>query len=85
MKSRPEIGSASSGSRTNDRGQMSRGQSTTRTTTVKPAQFGGDWFNQALNKKQSAATCAVSLLAPSEYRERTAQRSWPFIASSVHL
>jgi uncharacterized protein len=52
MKSRPEIGSASSGSRTNDRGQMSRGQSTTRTTTVKPAQFGGDWFNQALNKKQ---------------------------------
>jgi len=52
MKSRPEIGSASSGSRTNDRGQMSRGQSTTRTTTVKPAQFGGDWFTQALNKKQ---------------------------------
>jgi len=51
MKSRPEIGSAS-GSRTNDRGQMSKGQSTTRTTTVKPAQFGGDWFTQALNKKQ---------------------------------
>jgi protein Tex len=52
MKSRPEIGSASSGSRTNDRAQMSRGQSTTRTITVKPAQFGGDWFTQALNKKQ---------------------------------
>jgi protein Tex len=52
MKSRPEIGSAKSGSRANDRGQMNRGQSTTRTTTVKPAQFGGDWFTQALNKKQ---------------------------------
>jgi len=52
MKSRPEIGSASSGSRTNDRGQMSRGQSISRTSTVKPAQFGGDWFTQALNKKQ---------------------------------
>jgi protein Tex len=52
MKSRPEIGSASSGSRTNDRGQKSRGESTTRTTTVKPAEFGGDWFTQALNKKQ---------------------------------
>jgi protein Tex len=52
MKSRPEIGSASSGSRANDRGQTSRGQSPTRTTTVKPAQFGGDWFTQALNKKQ---------------------------------
>jgi protein Tex len=51
MKSRPEIGSAS-GSRTNDRGQMSRGESTTHTTTVKPAQFGGDWFTQALKKKQ---------------------------------
>jgi uncharacterized protein len=52
MKSRPEIGSASSGSRTNDRGQKSRGESTTRNTTAKPAQFGGDWFTQALNKKQ---------------------------------
>jgi hypothetical protein len=31
---------------------MSKGQSTTRTTTVKPAQFGGDWFTQALNKNR---------------------------------
>jgi uncharacterized protein len=52
MKSRPEIGSASSGSRTNNRGQMGRGESTTRTTAGKPAQFGGDWFTQALKKKQ---------------------------------
>jgi uncharacterized protein len=43
MKSRPEIGSASSGSRTNDRGQTNRGP--------RPAQSGSDWFTQALNRK----------------------------------
>jgi protein Tex len=52
MKSRPEIGSASSGSRTNDRGKMSEERSTTRTNTAKPTQLGGDWFTQALNKKR---------------------------------
>ncbi|HEV3211638.1 MAG TPA: Tex family protein [Chthoniobacterales bacterium] len=52
MKSRPEIGSTSSGSRTDDRGKMSGGQSTTRTNTAKPTQLGGDWFTQALNKKR---------------------------------
>ena len=49
MKSRPEIRSASPGPR--DPGQVSRGQSTSRTSSAKPAQSGDDWFTQALNKK----------------------------------
>jgi uncharacterized protein len=52
MKCRPDVGSASSGSRTNDRGKANGGQSTTRTNTAKPTQLGGDWFTQALNKKR---------------------------------
>ena len=53
MKCRPDVGSAPSGSRTNDRGKANGGQSTTRTNTAKkPTQLGGDWFTQALNKKR---------------------------------
>jgi protein Tex len=51
MKSRPEIGSASSGSR-NDRNQSDKRQSPNRSGSTKPEQFGGDWFSQALNKKK---------------------------------
>jgi protein Tex len=50
MKSRPEIGSASSGSR-NDRNQPDKRQPN-RSGSTKPEQFGGDWFSQALNKKK---------------------------------
>jgi uncharacterized protein len=50
MKSRPEIGSASSGSR-NDRNQSDKRQPN-RSGSTKPEQFGGDWFSQALNKKK---------------------------------
>jgi protein Tex len=50
MKSRPEIGSTSS--RSNDRGQNNKGQSSNRTGSAKPSQFGGDWFSQALNKNK---------------------------------
>ena len=49
MKSRPEIGSASS--RSSDRSQGGKGQSGDRTSSTKPSQFGGDWFSQALKKK----------------------------------
>ncbi len=48
MKSRPEIGSASS--RSSDRSQGGKGQSGDRTSSTKPSQFGGDWFSQALRK-----------------------------------
>lgn len=48
MKSRPEIGSASS--RSSDRSQGGKGQSGDRTSSTKPSQFGGDWFSQALKK-----------------------------------
>jgi protein Tex len=50
MKSRPEIGSTSS--RSNDRSQSNKGQPSTRTGSTNPSQFGGDWFNQALNKNK---------------------------------
>jgi protein Tex len=49
MKSRPEIGSGAS--KSNDRSQGSKGQSSNRNSSTKPSQFGGDWFSQALNKK----------------------------------
>ena len=52
MKSRPEIGSASSGSRKGDSAQGDRRQSPNRSGSSKPEQFGGDWFSQALNKKK---------------------------------
>jgi uncharacterized protein len=50
MKSRPEVGSGSSGSRKNDANQSDRRQSPNR-GSAKPEQFGGDWFSQAINKK----------------------------------
>jgi protein Tex len=52
MKSRPEIGSASS--RSNDRSQTKKEQSSNRSSSTKPSQFGGDWFSQALNKNKGA-------------------------------
>ena len=52
MKSRPEIGPVSSGSRKNDPNQSDRRQSPNRTGSTKPEQLGGDWFSQALNKKR---------------------------------
>jgi protein Tex len=51
MKSRPEIGSGSSGSRKNDPAQADKRQSPNRSNSTKPDQFGGDWFSQALKKK----------------------------------
>jgi len=51
MKSRPEIGSASSGSRKNDSAQSDKRQPN-RSGSTKPEQLGGDWFSQALNKKR---------------------------------
>jgi uncharacterized protein len=50
MKSRPEIGSTSS--RSNDRSQTSKGQSSNRGSSAESSQFGGDWFSQALNKNK---------------------------------
>ena len=49
MKSRPEIGSGSSGSRKNE--PADKRQSPNRNSSTKPSQLGGDWFSQALNKK----------------------------------